>query len=115
MAPANNTPTRVEERFLFDRWYFTGMAIVMIAISVAGFLPAIAHPATRRAPLTFLAVAHGIVFFAWLLLFLAQSSLVATRRTAWHRRVGPASLVLLAIMIPLGFMTPRQCSGAALI
>jgi hypothetical protein len=105
MAPANNRPTRVEQRFFLDHWYFTGMAIVMIAISVAGFLPAIAHPATRRAPLTFLAAAHGIVFFAWLLLFLAQSLLVAMRRTAWHRRLGPASIVLLAIMIPLGFMT----------
>jgi hypothetical protein len=58
MAP-NKTPTRVKQRSLLDRWYFTGMAIVMIAISVAGFLPAIAHPATRRAPLLLLAAARA--------------------------------------------------------
>ena len=54
------------------RWFFVGMALVMIATSIAGFLPAIINPAKRRAPLTPLAEAHGIVFFMWLLLYLAQ-------------------------------------------
>jgi hypothetical protein len=80
------------------------MALVMIATSIAGFLPAIIEPATRRAPLTLLAEAHGIVFM-WLLLYLAQSLLIANRRVALHRRLGPTSVVLLALMIPLGFAT----------
>src|SRR2546429_6490144 len=84
----NQIPTRVKQRSLVERWYFTVIAIIMIAISVAGFLPAIAHPATRRAPLSLLASVHGIVFFAWLFLFLTQSLLVATRHVAWHRRLG---------------------------
>ena len=79
------------------RWFFVGMALVMIATSIAGFLPAIIDPATRRAPLTVLAGAHGIVFFMWLFLYLTQSLLIATRRVActegsawspscsWHR------------------------------
>jgi hypothetical protein len=49
------------------------MALVMIATSIAGFLPAIIEPAKRRAPLTLLAEAHGIVFFMWLLLYPAQA------------------------------------------
>jgi len=81
------------------------MAIVMLIVSIAGFAPAIVHPDGRRAPLTLLATAHGIVFLAWLLLFLAQSLLVATRRVGWHRRLGFASVGLLALMIPLGFGT----------
>ena len=87
------------------RWFFVGMALVFIATSIAGFLPAIVQPATRRAPLTLLAEAHGIVFFAWLLLYLAQSLLVANGRVDLHRRLGLTSIVLLAVMIPLGFTT----------
>jgi hypothetical protein len=87
------------------RWFFVGMALVMIATSIAGFLPAIIEPAKRRAPLTLLAEAHGIVFFMWLLFYLAQSLLIANRRVALHRRLGRTSVVLLALMIPLGFTT----------
>ena len=50
------------------RWFFVRMALVMIATSIGGFLPAIIEPATRRAPLTLLAEAHGIAFFMWLFL-----------------------------------------------
>ena len=87
------------------RWFFVGMALVMIATTIAGFLPAIIEPATRRAPLTLLAKAHGIVTFMWLLLYLAQSLLIANRRVALHRRLGLTSVVLLALIIPLGFTT----------
>lgn len=85
------------------RWYFTGMATAMLIVAIAGFAPAIVHPAGRHAPLSLLAAAHGGVFFAWLLLFLMQSWLVATRRVALHRRVGIAAALVLAMMIPLAF------------
>lgn len=87
------------------RWFFVGMALAMIAISIAGFLPAIIDPATRRAPLTLSVEAHGIVFLLWLLLYLVQSLLVANRRVDLHRRLGLTSIALLALMIPLGFTT----------
>ena len=92
---ANRTKTFIE------RWYFTAIAIVMIVVSLVGFMPSIVNPAGRRAPLTLLAAAHGAVFLAWLLLFLAQSLLVATARVGWHRRLGLTSVVLLALIIPL--------------
>ena len=87
------------------RWFFVGMALAMIATSIAGFLPAIIEPATRRAPLTLLAEAHGIVFLAWLLLYLSQSLLIAHGRVALHRTLGLTSVVLLVLMISLGFVT----------
>ena len=87
------------------RWFFVGMALVMIATTIAGFLPAIISPATRRGPLSLLAAVHGIVFLAWQLLYLAQSLLVATRHVGWHRRLGVTSVVLLALIIPLSFAT----------
>ena len=82
----------VRQEPFVERWYFTGMAAVMLTVSIAGFLPAIVHPAGRHAPLTVLAAAHGIVLFAWLLLFLAQSLLVATRRVASRRSFFSRSL-----------------------
>lgn len=87
------------------RWFYVGMALVMIATSIAGFLPAIIDPATRRGPLSLLAAAHGIVLLAWQLLYLAQSLLVVTRHVGWHRRLGVTSVVLLALIIPLSFAT----------
>jgi hypothetical protein len=104
-ATSSQLTSAVRTKTFVARWYFTGMAIVMIVISIAGFMPAIVHPAGRRAPLTLLAAAHGIVFLAWLLLFLAQSLLVATGRVGWHRRLGLASVFLLALIVPLTYTT----------
>jgi hypothetical protein len=102
---SSRVPSAMRTKTFVERWYFTGMAVVMLVVSIAGFAPAIAHPASRRAPLTFLAAAHGIVFLAWLLLFLAQSLLVATRRVGWHRRLGLTSIFLLALIVPLTYVT----------
>jgi hypothetical protein len=99
------TSTQRAARTFAERWFFTSMAIVMLVVSLAGFMPAIANPGGRRAPLTLLAAAHGIVFLAWLLLFLAQSLLVATGRVGWHRRLGLTSVFLLAFIIPLTYTT----------
>ncbi len=88
-----------------ERRYFTVMALVMIAVSIAGFLPAIVDPASRRAPLTPLAAVHGMAYFTWLVLFLVQTRLVATKRITLHRRLGVAALVLFVLMIPLGYVT----------
>jgi hypothetical protein len=90
---------------LIERWFFPGMALLMISTCSLAFLPSIGHPAGRQAPLSTLAAAHGIVFFAWLLLFLVQSILIATQHVAWHRRLGLASIVILALMIPLAYTT----------
>jgi len=99
------TPSQALKRAAVERWFFTAMALAMIATSLAGFLPSIVNPGGRREPLSLLAAAHGIVFFSWLLLFLVQSRLVATHRVALHRRLGVASIFVLALMIPIGYMT----------
>lgn len=88
-----------------EGWSFAGFAIALIAISIAGFAPSLAHPALRRAPLSLLAGAHGFVFFTWQILFLAQSLLIATGRIAVHRHLGLAGVFLYLVMIPLGFAT----------
>lgn len=88
-----------------ERWFYTAMAVLLMAISIAGFAPAIINPATRRAPLSALAVIHGMLFFAWLALFLVQALLAANGRIALHRRLGITSILLLLGMVPSGFLT----------
>ena len=88
-----------------DRWYFTALALALIAISIAGFAPSVVATEDRRAPLSMLATVHGIVFFLWQILFLAQSLLIANRRVDLHRRMGVIADCVLAFMIPLGYAT----------
>jgi hypothetical protein len=103
---SHQTSPALQQKVFVERWFFTGVAIAMLATSAAGFMPSLMHAAERRAPLSLLAAAHGIVFFAWLLLFLVQSRLVATRHVALHRRLGVAAVFLAALMVPLAYITP---------
>jgi len=95
----------LRQKVLFERWFFVVMALAMLTTSMAGFMPSLLHVAGRRAPISPLAAANEIVFFAWLLIFLVQSSLVARRDMALHRRLGLASVLVLVLMIPLAYTT----------
>jgi hypothetical protein len=90
---------------LLERWFYTAMAVLLIVISVAGFAPAMLNPASRREPLSALAAVHGLLFFAWLGLFLIQAWLAANGRISLHRRLGITSILLLLLMVPSGFFT----------
>jgi uncharacterized membrane protein YozB (DUF420 family) len=81
------------------------MAIAAILTVIAGFGPSIINTAARKAPLTPLAEMHAVATIGWLLLFLAQTTLVATRRIAAHRRLGVAASVLAVVLIVLGYTT----------
>ena len=48
---------------------------------------------------------HGVVFSAWVLLFAAQTTLVAAHRTDLHRRLGVAGAVLAGALLVLGTTT----------
>jgi hypothetical protein len=92
-------------RSFAQRWFSTGIAISMLLVVICAFTPSLSHPAGRRAPLAWLAAMHGTVFFVWLLIFLMQCSLVASRHVVWHRRLGLAAIVPFALMIPLAWLT----------
>jgi len=57
---------------------------------------------TTLSPLT---QVHGFVFSAWVILFGIQTSLVASRNLALHRRLGVAGAVLAAVMVAVGLPT----------
>lgn len=85
--------------------FYVVMAIVAIAIAVAGFGPAAMHTDVRKGPLTPALAAHGVVFGAWLLLFLTQTLLVANGRFGLHRRLGYGGIGLALMMVVSGYFT----------
>lgn len=95
-------------RAIRSRRFYVMMALAMIAAAVAGFAPALVDTAGRKAPVTPLVAVHGALFALWMLLFLVQTSLIAQRRTAIHRKVGAAACGLAALMVIVGFVTARE-------
>jgi len=86
-----------------DRWFYIAMAICAVIIIVVGFAPSIINAAARKAPLTPLVAAHGAASAAWLGMFLAQTTLVATRRVSVHQQLGMVAVFLAPVMIALGY------------
>ena len=86
-----------------DRRFYTGMALVAAAIVFAGFAPTYFLRASYQStPLPTYLHVHGFLFTTWIALFIAQTSLVAARRTEVHRRLGWATAALAAIMVVVG-------------
>ena len=90
---------------IVERWFFTAMALGMLAIACAGFLPSIVNTSGRRAPLSLLVAAHGMTFLAWLLMFFVQARFIAGHRIHIHKQTGIAALLIGGAMLPLGYAT----------
>jgi len=90
-----------------NRSFYMSVALLMILFNGIAFGPSIVNPYTRNVqlPLTPLVTAHAGVSVAWVLLFLAQTTLVATARTAVHRRLGIFGGLLTLAFIVTGYYT----------
>jgi len=88
-----------------DHWFYIAVGLLVILLSVAGFAPSLLDGSMRHSRPSSLVVIHGVVASAWLLLFLAQATLVATGRTSIHRRLGAIAPALTVVMIVLAFQT----------
>lgn len=92
-----------------DRIFYSGMAVLMALTVFLGFAPTFYLRAWFDWPLysgeralTPLAYVHGAIFSGWVVLFIVQTALVATRRLAMHRRLGIVGTVLAVAMIVVG-------------
>src|SRR5262249_62147626 len=86
-----------------ERIFFTGMAAVLLIIVFAGFSRTFyLRPFFHPEPLIPLLILHGILFSSWLALFVLQTTLVVTKRTRTHIRLGIAGMALAASMVGLG-------------
>jgi hypothetical protein len=102
---ATSKPSRSKPRF------FVAIAIFMTVIVAVGFWPSYYGPLLRGVAARPLVIhLHGIVFIGWMALLLAQVALVATGRTAAHRKVGTAGIVygflVIAMGLVVGFAAP---------
>lgn len=89
-----------------DHRFFTGMAVAAAVIAFIGFAPSYyLRTFTGEAPLRTLVHLHGMAATGWMLLFVAQTSLVSAGRTDLHRRLGPAGVLAATLFVLLGYVT----------
>jgi hypothetical protein len=88
-----------QKKWQRDRRFFAGMAIASAVAVFVGFLATYYLKAWWGTPvLPPLVHLHGILFTGWILLLIAQTSLVAARRTDLHRRIGVGGGVLAGLI-----------------
>src|SRR5579864_163641 len=106
-----------------DRWIFVSMAVWFIVITLTGFIPdsitkIAAVQAGQRPPFPLVLHLHAVLMASFLLLVLAQTTLMATGRFQFHRQLGlavfvfaPALVLVGVILVPTMF---HQTWGALL-
>jgi hypothetical protein len=96
-----------------DRWFYSAMALALLAVVLAGFTPTFFGRAwfAAGAPLRPGVVMHGVIGSAWVLLFALQAALVAGHRVEWHQRLGLLGALFAAAGI--GSRRVAACRGAS--
>ncbi len=89
----------------YDHYFFSTMAVVMLATVFVGFAHTYYLAGVFHAPLPSLIVhLHGAAFSCWILLLVAQTSFVSTGRVDIHRKLGIAGFLLACLMVILGVL-----------
>lgn len=110
MATLMVSPGRVSA----ERRFFTGIALAILATVIVGFARSFfLRPLFPEwpSPSETIFYVHGVVFTAWIVLLVAQASLVAGGRTELHRKIGPFSAVLAVAMVVLGTLGALTAAG----
>ena len=92
-----------EESASRSRFFFVVMACAVIVTVFAGFAPTfyLRGSFTQTRPMSMLLHVHGIVFSAWVSLFLVQTLLIARGARRLHQRFGWVGAGIAAAMISL--------------
>jgi hypothetical protein len=89
----------------FENLFFSGMAVLILGTVFLGFARSYYLAGLFKAPLPNLIVhIHGAVFSSWILLLIAQTSLVAAGRVDLHRRLGMLGFALACLVVILGLL-----------
>jgi len=92
-----------------DNYFFSGMALLLLATVVVGFARTYFLAGVFRAPLPSVLVhIHGALFSCWILLLITQVSLVSAGRVDIHRKLGLAGFGLACGMIVVGTLTASK-------
>jgi hypothetical protein len=91
--------TTLSRRWATHRAFFTGFSLLMVLAVFVGFSRSYYLKGFYGTPgLPALFHVHGLLFTSWMAFLVVQTALVATRRTAVHRRLGVAGGVLALAM-----------------
>jgi hypothetical protein len=99
------------------RKFYTGMAIAMLFTALVGFsrtyflglISGHARTITGRVPNATVHL-HALLFMSWLVLFIVQTSLIASHRVKVHRKLGYFGVGLAAAMIAVGGRTAVEAA-----
>lgn len=89
----------------WDRVFYLAMAVALAAVVFAGFSRSFYLRPAVEGPLPRLLVVHGLLFSSWIVLLIAQTTLVAAGRVELHRRLGVAGAAIAALMVVVGTLT----------
>ncbi|HEY5723535.1 MAG TPA: hypothetical protein VIT45_14565 [Allosphingosinicella sp.] len=102
--------TAVRARLSAERRFYSWMAAMMIAIVLIGFapsfylrgiVPSYPRPNPSLSPFVLL---HGLAFTLWLLVFWAQTALLAADRRDLHMRLGTFGMSLAVLLVPIMYL-----------
>ena len=96
-----------------DRVFYSAMSLVLALTVLVGFSPTYYLRLIGDAPMTtvsgrqpsLMVHLHAVLFTGWVLLFIVQTSLVATRRVKVHQRLGIVGALLALAMVIVGVRT----------
>ena len=94
---------------IIDRWIYVFTAVSFIVITFTGFIPdslmkIAAVQAGERPPFPLILHMHAVLMGSFLMLLLAQTTLMATGRTDLHRRLGIAAFSVAMALVVVGFI-----------
>lgn len=99
------TAQKFETNRQYDNYFFSAMALLILATVVVGFARTYFLAGIFRAPLPNLLIhIHGAVFSSWILLLITQTALVSAGRVDIHRRLGLVGFGLACLMVTLGVL-----------
>jgi len=98
--------TNSKSRSNANRWFYVIVTKFVILVNVVGFSPSLLNVSTRTVPLplTSIDLAHSLVSVTWLLVFMAQVTLVAAGRATVHRQLGVFGVLLSAAFVVLTWL-----------
>src|SRR5258708_24206695 len=94
-----------QSKCCFENFFFSGMAVLILATVFVGFARSYYLAGVFKAPLPSVVIhIHGAVFSSWILLLLAQTSLVVAGRVDLHRRLGLLGFGLACLLVIVGLL-----------
>lgn len=101
-----------------DRWIYVFMAALLVVTALAGFVPdsimkIAAVNGGHRLPFPAILHIHAVLMGSWLLLLLAQTTLMASGQSQWHMQLGTASALLAPVILISGTILVPTMYGQA--